>query len=290
MVYRAQKKAAKAAERAAACEARQEALLENEAATLEELEALPACVSLAQDFLGASKDAGSMEIPLDGAVMGEVVTRFPPEPSGHLHIGHVKAAMLNSHFATRYRGKLLLRFDDTNPSKEKEEYEEAIVRDLARLRIAPDKVSHTSDHFELIESYATRMIERGQAYVDSTPQEEQQKLRFERKEGPCRSASVDENLRLWAEMRKGSEEGLKCCLRAKIDMKSDNGSMRDPTIYRTNLLPHARTKSKHCAYPTYDLACPIVDSLEGVTHALRDRQYLPRSVRTRVPPVPSPCG
>jgi len=208
-----------------------------------------------------------------------VVTRFPPEPSGHLHIGHVKAALLNSYYATRYEGKMLLRFDDTNPSKEKEEFEEAIVKDLARLNIVADSVSHTSDWFKQIKEIATNMIKEGLAYVDSQPQEAQQKQRYDRIDGPHRNAPVEENLRLFGEMHKGSEEGLKCCLRAKINMQSDNGALRDPTIFRCNLTPHAQTKDTYKAYPTYDLACPIVDSLEGVTHALRDRQYSDRDAQ-----------
>jgi len=246
------------------------------------MDAQPACVAIAQDFMGAQKDgAGSLDLALKDAVMGEVVTRFPPEPSGHLHIGHVKAAMLNAHFAEKYEGKMLLRFDDTNPSKEKEEYEEAIVRDLARLQIKPYSVSHTSDHFAAIKDIATSMIKDGLAYCDPSPQEEQQKARFNRQENAHRSASVEENLRLWDEMHKGSEEGLTSCLRAKMDMQSDNGAMRDPTIFRCNLTPHAQTKDKYKAYPTYDLACPIVDWLEGVTHTLRDSQYADRDPQYR---------
>ena len=236
--------------------------------------------SVAQEHLGlASKSAGSMDLDLVGAEMGKVITRFPPEPSGHLHIGHVKACMLNSYFASRYEGKMLLRFDDTNPSKEKEEYEDAIRNDLGRLGITPFKKSHTSDYFAEIKEYAIKMIKDGLAYVDPSPQEEQQKGRFEKKESKYRNTPVAENLRLFDEMHKGSEEGLKCCLRAKIDMQANNGSLRDPTIYRTNLVPHAQTKDKYKAYPTYDLACPIVDSLEGVTHALRDLQYSDRDAQ-----------
>ena len=123
------------------------------------------------------------------------------------------------------------------------------------------------------------MIKEGLAYCDPSPQEEQQKLRFERKAGPYREQPVEENLRLWAEMHKGSEEGLKTCLRAKMEITSDNGALRDPTIFRTNLVPHAQTKDTYKAYPTYDLACPIVDALEGVTHALRDLQYSDRNAQ-----------
>jgi len=240
------------------------------------LDALPAMAAVAQDFFGVSKDAGSMEIPLPNAEHGKVVTRFPPEPSGHLHIGHVKACMLNAHFAEQYEGKMLLRFDDTNPSKEKGEYEDAIKEDLKRLGIVPAQVSHTSDWFAQIQELATTMLKEGLAYIDPSSQEEQQALRMKKQPSPFRDQALDENLRLWEEMKAASEEGLKCCMRAKIDPASNNGSMRDPTIYRCNLTPHHSTGSKYKVYPTYDLACPIVDSLEGVTHALRDRQYSDR--------------
>lgn len=233
----------------------------------------------AQAFFGESKDVASMEIPLPGAEMGKVVTRFPPEPSGHLHIGHVKAAMLNAYFAKQFQGKMLLRFDDTNPSKEKGEYEDAILNDLRSLDIAPDAISHTSDHFDEIMAITTRMLEQGLAFIDPSPQQEQQDLRYQKKPSPYRDAPVAENLRLWREMQAASEEGLKCCMRAKIDPTSDNGAMRDPTIYRCNLQPHHSTHEKYKVYPTYDLACPIVDSIEGVTHALRDRQYSDRDAQ-----------
>jgi len=179
----------------------------------------------------------------------------------------------------QYQGKLLLRFDDTNPSKEKEEYEEAIVRDLASMQIVPVQVSHTSDWFDQLIEMATQMVKDGLAFVDPSPQEEQQALRMKKKPSPYRDQSVEENLRLWKEMQLASEEGLKCCMRAKIDPGSDNGAMRDPTIYRCNLTPHHSTKDKYKVYPTYDLCCPIVDSWEGVTHALRDRQYSDRDAQ-----------
>ena len=242
--------------------------------------AFPGVSSVAEDFFGVQKDMGSTEgIKLTDAEMGKVVTRFPPEPSGHLHIGHVKAALLNSHYAQMYEGTLLLRFDDTNPSKEKEEYEEAIVHDLNRLQITPAKVSWTSDHFAKIMEKAKWMIKQGLAYVDPSPQEEQQKGRYEKKVSPYRTTGVEENMRLFNEMCAASEEGLKCCLRAKIDMQSNNGALRDPTIFRCNLEPHAKTGTTYKAYPTYDLACPIVDSVEGVTHALRDNQYSDRNAQ-----------
>ncbi|KAJ3321097.1 hypothetical protein HDU76_000149 [Blyttiomyces sp. JEL0837] len=223
------------------------------------------------------KDQGSFEIGLKDAAPGKVVTRFPPEPSGYMHIGHAKAALLNEYFARRYEGKLILRFDDTNPSKEKAEFEESIKQDLELLGIKPDMVSHTSDHFDKMYELALVMIKKGKAYVDDSNQETMRAERMECIESKCRNLPVEENLRRFAEMTKGSEEGLKMCLRAKIDMKEKNGAMRDPVIYRCNLTPHHQTGTKWKLYPTYDFACPIVDSTEGVTHALRTTEYRDRN-------------
>ena len=225
----------------------------------------------------ASEGAG-FDVDLPGAEDGKVVTRFPPEPSGYLHIGHAKAAMLNDAIAKKYHGKLILRFDDTNPQKEKEEYVENIMSDLKTIGVQHHVLTHTSDHFDLILGYATRMIKEGIAYVDNTPVEQMRKWRMDGVEAPSRNASVEENLKLWQEMQEGTPEGLKCCLRAKIDMQAKNKTMRDPTIYRCNVgTPHHRTGTKYKVYPTYDLACPIVDSIEGVTHCLRTDEYRDRN-------------
>ncbi|EAZ51461.1 glutamate--tRNA ligase, partial [Cryptosporidium parvum Iowa II] len=219
---------------------------------------------------------GQYEGKLPNAIQGQVVTRFPPEPSGYLHIGHAKAALLNYYYANKYEGKLLLRFDDTNPVLENEEFQESIEADLKILGITPFNVSFTSDHFDTIMNYCEEMFKLGKAYVDDTCVEVMREERGKGIESKNRNNSVDENLRLWKEMIDGTEHGLKCCVRAKIDMQCKNKCMRDPVLYRCVLTPHHRTGTKYKVYPTYDFACPIVDSIEGVTHALRTNEYSDR--------------
>lgn len=219
---------------------------------------------------------GQYEGKLPNAIQGQVVTRFPPEPSGYLHIGHAKAALLNYYYANKYEGKLLLRFDDTNPVLENEEFQESIEADLKLLGITPFNVSFTSDHFDTIMNYCEEMFKLGKAYVDDTCVEVMREERGKGIESKNRNNSVDENLRLWKEMIDGTEHGLKCCVRAKIDMQCKNKCMRDPVLYRCVLTPHHRTGTKYKVYPTYDFACPIVDSIEGVTHALRTNEYSDR--------------
>ncbi|KAG9327404.1 hypothetical protein KVV02_005980 [Mortierella alpina] len=225
----------------------------------------------------AKSDQGSFDINLIDAEMGKVVTRFPPEPSGYLHIGHAKAALLNKYFADQYKGRLIVRFDDTNPTKEKAEYEHSIKEDLLLIGIDSSVVTYTSDYFDKIYQYALQLIKEGKAYCDTTGQEQMRSERMDGIASQCRDLSVEENLRRFEEMKNATEFGQTCCLRAKMSVDNANKALRDPVIYRCNLIPHNRTGDKWKMYPLYDLACPIVDSLEGVTHALRTDEYHDRN-------------
>ncbi|MCP9260703.1 Bifunctional glutamate/proline--tRNA ligase [Dirofilaria immitis] len=224
-------------------------------------------------------------IELPGAEKGKVVVRFPPEASGYLHIGHAKAALLNQYYQQTFEGKLIMRFDDTNPAKESAHFEQMILEDLKMLEIKPDCWTHTSDHFELILEMCGHLLQEGKAYVDDTDAELMRKEREERKESRCRNNSklvLFNNLSSGTKFgfmgrnEKGTAKGQECCVRIKINMQSNNGAMRDPTIYRCRTESHVRTGNKYKVYPTYDFACPIVDSIEGVTHALRTTEYTDR--------------
>ncbi|XP_055363257.1 bifunctional glutamate/proline--tRNA ligase isoform X4 [Betta splendens] len=218
------------------------------------------------------QDVGKF-VELPGAEMGKVVVRFPPEASGYLHIGHAKAALLNQHYQVTFKGKLIMRFDDTNPEKEKEDFEKVILEDVAMLQIHPDQFTYTSDHFPTILRFAEQLLSEGKAYIDDTPPEQMKQEREQRIESKCRNNTVEKNMQMWSEMQAGTQYGQTCCMRAKIDMNSNNGCLRDPTLYRCKNTPHPRTGNSYNVYPTYDFACPIVDSLEGVTHALRTTEY-----------------
>eukprot|EP01029_Cantina_marsupialis_P028438 TRINITY_DN776173_c0_g1_i1.p1 TRINITY_DN776173_c0_g1~~TRINITY_DN776173_c0_g1_i1.p1 ORF type:complete len:539 (-),score=166.79 TRINITY_DN776173_c0_g1_i1:145-1542(-) len=159
------------------------------------------------------------------------------------------------------------------------EFHDSIIRDLAALGVTPNIVTYTSDSFEIIHKYALQMIEEGKAFMDNTPQMEMRDERMKRVNSKNRDLPVEENLKLFELMCSGSEEGAEYCLRAKIDMTSKNGTLRDPVMYRANPLPHHRTGTKYHAYPTYDFACPIVDSIEGVTHAMRTTEYRDRDAQ-----------
>nr|XP_050854497.1 bifunctional glutamate/proline--tRNA ligase [Vespula vulgaris] len=228
--------------------------------------------------VGARKQEGKF-IDLPGAEMGKVVVRFPPEASGYLHIGHAKAALLNQYYAETFKGQLIMRFDDTNPAKENLEFEEAILEDIRLLNIKPDRFTYTSDYFDSMLDYCTKLIKDGKAFVDDTPALLMKEQRDQKLKSANRDNSIEKNLKLWNEMQKGTEKGQECCVRAKIDHESVNGCLRDPTIYRCKPEPHPRTGTKYKVYPTYDFACPIVDAVENVTHTLRTTEYHDRDVQ-----------
>ena len=223
---------------------------------------------------GASYDIGLENI--DDAV----VTRFPPEPSGYLHIGHAKAALLNDYFAHKQaNGTLICRFDDTNPSKESGEFQDSIRHDLNLLGITPDIVSFSSDYFQQLYEYCVKLITEGNAYADDTEKKIMGNMRRTGIASERRNMSVKDSLARFDQMKSGSEEGLRWCIRAKISVDDPNKAMRDPVIYRCNLQSHHRTGTRWKIYPTYDLCAPILDSLEGITHALRTNEYRDRNVQ-----------
>ncbi len=208
-----------------------------------------------------------------GVVTGGVVTRFPPEPNGYLHIGHAKSICLNFGIAEEFGGVTYLRFDDTNPLRESEEYVEAIKRDVAWLGYSwGDRLTHASDYFEQLYQFAEELIGKGKAYVDSQSNEtirgQRGTLTEPGVESPYRNRSKEENLDLFRRMRAGEFADGEHVLRARIDMASPNINMRDPVLYRIRHATHQRTGDAWCIYPMYDYTHCICDALEGVTHSL----------------------
>ncbi len=206
-------------------------------------------------------------------VYDRVHTRFPPEPNGYLHIGHAKSILLNYGLAQQYHGQFNMRFDDTNPTKEKTEYVESIKEDIAWLGADwEDRLFFASDYFEQMYEGAVKLIEKGKAYVSDLTAEQMREYRGTLtepgKEDPNRERSVEENLKLFEEMKNGVYKDGEKVLRAKIDMKSPNINMRDPIIYRVAHMTHHNTGDKWCIYPMYDFAHPIEDAIEGITHSI----------------------
>ncbi len=207
----------------------------------------------------------------------EIITRFPPEPNAYLHIGHARAIITNFEAARAFNGKTNLRFDDTNPTKERQEFVDAIIEDLKWLGYTPNQILYGSDYFERTYEEAIKLIKKGLAYVDDLSQEEMSRMRDtnngEGIESPYRSRSVEENLELFENMKNGLYKDGEKTLRAKIDMKSPNINMRDPVIYRIIHNEHHRQGNKWCIYPMYDFAHPLQDAFEGITHSLCSIEY-----------------
>ena len=203
----------------------------------------------------------------------QVHTRFPPEPNGYLHIGHAKSIILNSTLASKYNGKFNLRFDDTNPTKEKEEFVNSIIEDVKWLGADyEDRLFFASDYFEEMYEKALLLIKKGKAFVCDLSADEIREYRGDfttkGKESPYRNRSIEENLRLFEEMKAGRYEDGSKVLRAKIDMSSPNINMRDPVIYRIARMTHHNTGDKWCIYPMYDYAHPIEDAIEKISHSI----------------------
>ena len=203
----------------------------------------------------------------------EVITRFPPEPNGYLHVGHAKSILLNYGLAKKYGGRFNLRFDDTNPTKEKTEFVESIAADVRFLGADfEDRLFFASNYFEEMYEAAVRLIKSGKAYVCDLSAEEIREYRGTLtepgKDSPYRNRSIEENLRLFEGMKNGEFEDGSKVLRAKIDMASPNINMRDPVIYRVARMTHHNTGDRWCIYPMYDFAHPIEDAVEGITHSI----------------------
>lgn len=209
---------------------------------------------------------------LEAGKYDKIITRFPPEPNGYLHVGHAKSIVLNSGLAEEFKGRFHLRFDDTNPTKEDTEYVESIKEDVKWLGGNWDEIFFASNYFDFMYEKAVLLIKKGLAYVcDLTPEEIREyrgTLTQPGKESPYRNRTIEENLDLFERMRKGEFKDGEKVLRAKIDMTSPNINMRDPILYRIAHAEHHNTKDKWCIYPMYDFAHPLEDAYEGVTHSI----------------------
>ncbi len=218
-----------------------------------------------------------IETDLENKKHDQIITRFPPEPNGHLHIGHARAIITDFESAAAYGGYTNLRFDDTNPVKEDESYVQAIIKDIRWLGYEPAQILYASNYFDQMYERAIILIKKGLAYVDHQTIEQIQNTRGNINtpgtHSPYRDRSVSENLSLFEDMKNGKFEEGTCVLRAKIDMASPNMNLRDPVIYRISFAYHHNTKDKWCIYPMYDYAHPIEDAIEGITHSLCSLEF-----------------
>jgi glutaminyl-tRNA synthetase len=220
-----------------------------------------------------------VETDLKSGKYNEVITRFPPEPNGYLHLGHAKSICLNFGLAQKYGGKTNLRFDDTNPSKEEIEYVNSIKEDVKWLGFRWEKELYASDYFDTLYEFAVKLIKKGLAYVDDSSSEEIAEQKgtptTPGTDSPYRNRSIEENLRLFHEMKEGNYQDGQKVLRAKIDMKHTNMHMRDPIMYRIKHAHHHRTGDTWCIYPMYDFTHGQSDSIEKITHSICTLEFIP---------------
>ena len=219
-----------------------------------------------------------MEEDLNSGKHDKIITRFPPEPNAYLHIGHARAIITNFELAKCFDGDTILRFDDTNPAKEEKRFMDAIINDIKWLGYEPKRITFGSDYFDDDYNKAVNLIKEGKAYVDDLTKDEMKDYRGTLteagKNSPYRDRSVEENLKLFEEMREGKYEPGEKTLRLKIDMSSSNLNMRDPAIYRIINKEHPHTGDKWKIYPLYDYAHPLQDANEGITHSLCSLEYV----------------
>jgi glutamyl-tRNA synthetase len=267
--------------------ARVKTIVQNVAATVNQMPLSQQKVELENEFPGelqsslnrkkeiskadASKKAELPDLP--DAAIGKVSTRFPPEPNGFMHIGHAKAALLGFEYAKKYRGKFMVRYDDTNPAAEKREYYGAFIKSLGWLRIQPDQVKNASDDMTKFYDIAEQMIQKFRAYVCSCSQEKMRELRAAGMPCEHRSQSVTENTTRWESMLSGNTTAKQAVLRFVGDMESLNTTMRDPVLFRVVEHPHPLLGTRFRVWPTYDFDGPVEDSLDGITHAMRSKEY-----------------
>ncbi|MDE1761845.1 MAG: glutamate--tRNA ligase [Candidatus Micrarchaeota archaeon] len=229
-----------------------------------------------EEFSEAQKKKAEESVPkfvLEGAVAGQFATRFPPEPGGYMHIGHAKVSFMEREFADIYKGTLALFFDDTNPEKESQEFVDQFKEDLKWLGIKFDREYYSSDHMEQLYGYAERLIRDKHAYVCMCSGDTIKQNRTESISCEHRAAIPNKNLELWKKMVSGGFEENGAVLRLRGDLKSLNTVMRDPVLFRIKRQPHYRQGTKYSAWPTYDFNTPIIDSLEGITDAMRSKEY-----------------
>jgi glutamyl-tRNA synthetase len=227
---------------------------------------------LAPEMLEKKKKLRDVSLPdLPNAIDGKVVTRFPPEPNGYLHIGHAKAAIVDHEYARKYNGKFILRFDDTNPENDFREFYDVQKEDLRWLGIRWDEEYNTSDHLLIHYELAAKLINQQGAYVCECSPDEVKKGRFAQSTCLCRTKDTTHHMELWERMLKGSISN--CVLRLKADMQSENTAMRDPTLFRIITTPHPLKGDRFHVWPTYDFAGAVEDSISGVTHPFRTKEY-----------------
>ena len=204
---------------------------------------------------------------------GKIVTRFPPEPNGFLHLGHAKAMRFSFNTARIYNGVCYLRYDDTNPLTESMEFINSIEENVRWLGYEPSKVTHASDYFQQLFDFAVELIKKGKAYICNQPQEEMQEFRKNKKPSPSRDRSPEESLDIFYRMKAGEFPEGSYCLRLKIDYASENPTLRDPVAFRIKYHPHPQTGEKWIIFPTYDFTHGISDSLENITHSLCSLEF-----------------